>query len=294
MDFEYKNKNDIQGATHNEFMFKLYDEHIYGQSWSPKKIEAVLVVTHGMGEHGGRYGGHFANAFIKKNIAVLTFDLFGHGKTTGKRGDTPGFKETLDSIDEMLDICKSQFGNVPTFLYGHSLGGTIVANYVLRRQSDITGAIISSAMLRLAFDPPAWKMKVGNWLRNVYPKFTENTGLEVEAISRDKKEVEKYKKDPLIHDKITINYSLPFFEAGEWAIKNAGILTKPVFVFHGTKDRLTDYKGSVDYAQIAGKKAMLKLYEGGYHELHNDLCKDEVLDDITNWIESFLYTSFRL
>lgn len=281
-------------TTHNIFNFKLEKIKFFGQYWQPEKTEAVLVVVHGMGEHSGRYGTHFAEAFNKKNIAVLAYDQFGHGKTGGKKGHTPGYNYNLDSIDIMLDKAKELFGEIPTFLYGHSMGGNLVANHILRRQSDITGAIISSPMLRLAFTPPAWKLTVGGWLRNIYPTFTESTGLEVSDISRDKAEVIKYKNDPLVHDKITINYSLPFFEAGEWAITNAGILNHKIFIFHGTGDKITDHKATVSYAENAGKNAKLKLYEGGYHELHNDLCKAEVLKDMTDWIESFMYDTFML
>lgn len=278
-----------------EYNFSLHDTEFYAQKLQPEKVEAVLLVVHGMGEHSGRYATHFAKAFTDKNIAVVAYDQFGHGKTKGKRGHTPSYEANLDAIDKMLeDIDKSFDEKVPVFLYGHSMGGNLVANYLLRRQSNIKGALISSPMLRLAFDPPAWKLKVGGWLRNVYPKFTEKTGLELEAISRDKKEQKNYANDPLVHDKVTINYTLPFFEAGEWAIINAGILNKKIFIFHGTGDRITDYKATKDYAMAAGDNATLKLYEGGYHELHNDLCKDEVLKDMTNWVESFLYESFRL
>ena len=192
----------------------------------------------------------------------------------------------------MLAEIKDYYGDeISVFLYGHSMGGNLVANYVLRRQSSIKGAIISSPMLRLAFDPPAWKMKVGGWLRNIYPSFTEKSGIELAAITRDKVEQEKYATDPLIHDKVTINYTLPFFDAGEWAIRNAGILNKKVFIFHGTGDRITDHNASKEYALTAEGNATLKLYEGGYHELHNDICKEDVLKDMTNWIESFYTTT---
>lgn len=281
-------------SKHITFDFKLEKTKFFGQYWQPEKTEAVLVVVHGMGEHSSRYGTHFAEAFNKKNIAVIGFDQYGHGKTEGQRGHTPGYNYNLDSIDFMLNKAAELFGAVPIFLYGHSMGGNLVANHVLRRQSDIAGALISSPMLRLAFTPPAWKLKVGGWLRDIYPTFSEKTGLNVNDISRDKAEVEKYKKDPLIHDKVTINYTLPFFEAGEWAIVNAGILNKKIFVFHGTADKITDYKASTSYAENAGKNATLKLYEGGYHELHNDLCQKEVLKDMVNWIESFLYDTFML
>ena len=282
-------------GSRREYTFEMHNTKFYGQLWEPGDVEAVLLVVHGMGEHGGRYGTHFAKAFNKKNIAVVTFDQFGHGETDGKRGHTPGYDANLEVIDFMLNDIEDFYGKeTPVFLYGHSMGGNLVANHILRRQSNIKGAILSSPMLRLAFNPPAWKLKVGGLLRNVYPKFTEKTGLDVTAISRDKKEVEKYKKDLLIHDEISINYSLPFFEAGEWAIRNVGILNKKVFIFHGTGDKITDYKASKDFAMASEGRATLKLYEGGYHELHNDICKEEVLKDMTNWIESFLYTSFRL
>ncbi|MFT4644157.1 MAG: acylglycerol lipase [Planctomycetota bacterium] len=290
---EFLNKKQKENLR--EFNFKLHNTKFYGQMFEPAKVEAILLVVHGMGEHIGRYGTHFAKAFNNKNIAVVGFDQFGHGKTEGKRGHTPGYDANLDSIDKMLEEIKDYYGDkIPVFLYGHSMGGNLVANYVLRRQSNIKGALISSPMLRLAFDPPAWKMKVGGWLRNIYPTFTESSGLDLEAISRDKAARDKYAKDPLVHDKVTINYTLPFFDAGEWAIINAGILNKKVFIFHGTGDRITDHKATADYAMAADKNATLKLYEGGYHELHNDLCKEEVLKDMTDWIETFLYDSFML
>ncbi|MGB1017998.1 MAG: lysophospholipase [Chitinophagales bacterium] len=281
-------------TQHKTFNFNIHNTKFFGQYWEPQKTEAVLILVHGMGEHSSRYGGFFADQFCKKNIAVIAFDQFGHGKTEGKRGHTPDYKSNLDSISEMLEIATKTFGDIPQFLYGHSMGGNLVANYILKRHSNITGAIISSPMLKLAFTPPAWKMKVGGLLRNVYPSFTEKTGLDASKISRDKAEVIKYQNDPLVHDNVTINYSLPFFEAGEWAIHNAGILNKKILIFHGTGDEITDYKATKSYAGNAGENATLKLYEGGYHELHNDLCKEEVLKDMVNWVESFLYTSFRL
>lgn len=291
---EFTNKKPEKVITHKEFNFKLESTNFYGQYWKPEKTEAVVLLVHGMGEHSDRYAGFFVNYFVEKNIAVLAFDQFGHGKTEGKRGHTPGYNYNLDSIDLMLKKCSEVFGEIPTFLYGHSMGGNLVANHVLRRQSNIAGAIISSPLLRLAFTPPAWKLKMGGLLRNIYPSFTEATGLNVNDISRDPAEVKKYKDDILVHDKVTINYSLPFFEAGEWAVRNAGNLNKKILIFHGTGDKITDHLATKDYAGNAGKNATFKLYEGGYHELHNDLCKEEVLKDMVNWIESFLYDNFML
>lgn len=278
---------DLSNTTiHSEFSFMLAETKFYAQYWQAETTEAVILLVHGMGEHSDRYSGFFVDRFLEKNISVVAFDQFGHGRTEGKKGHTPGYDYNLDSIDFMLNKCKELFAGKPCFLYGHSMGGNLVATHILKRKSEIAGALLSSPMLRLAFTPPSWKLKVGALLRNIYPSFTEATGLNVNDISRDAEEVRKYKEDILVHDKVTINYSIPFFEAGEWALQNAGKLDKKLFIFHGTGDKITDFKATKTYAEKAGSNAKLKLYEGGYHELHNDLCKKEVLEDMTAWIKS--------
>lgn len=275
-------------TTHQEFTFKVANIELYGQLWKPKDIKAILLVVHGMGEHSGRYRTHFAQKFLKANIAIISFDQFGHGKTQGKKGHTPGYSYNLDTIDQCKKIARKEIGNFPLFIYGHSMGGNLVANYILKKDNDYIASIISSPMLRLAFTPPAWKLKVGALLQNIYPAFTEKTGLNANHISRNNEAVKKYINDPLIHDKISINYSLPFFKAGEWAITNAKQLNKPTFIVHGTGDNITDHKASIQFAKNAGDKAKIKLYKDAFHELHNDLCSKEELTDILQFIQSFL------
>lgn len=275
-------------TTHQEFNFEVANIKLYGQLWKPQNTKAILLVVHGMGEHSGRYNSHFIQNFLKEDIAVIGFDHFGHGKTQGKRGHTPGYNYNLDTIDECYTIARKKIGDFPLFIYGHSMGGNLVANYVLKRDSNYVASIISSPMLRIAFVPPAWKLKVGALLQNIYPAFTEKTGLDAKGISRNEAEVKKYINDPLVHDKVSINYSLPFFEAGEWAIANANQLQKPTLIVHGTSDAITDHKASMQFAQNAGDMAKINLYEEGFHELHNDLCTQEVLADILQFIQSFL------
>ncbi len=109
--------------------------------------------------------------------------------------------------------------------------------------------------------------------------------LNVNDISREKIEVDQYVNDPLVHDKISPNFSLTFIETGKWAIENAGKLQTPMLLLHGTDDKIIDYKGTQEFANNSDK-ATLKLYKGGYHELQNDLCKEEMLQDVVNWLNS--------
>ena len=269
---------------HKEFYFDLHQTKFYGQYFQPKTVNAIVVLIHGMGEHSARYEKNVIPFYNKNSIAVLTYDQFGHGKTEGKRGHNPGFNQVLSCVDEMLKKAKDIFGEKPTFLYGHSMGGNVVINYILRNNQNLTGAIVTSPFLRLAFDPPGWKISIGKVLQKIAPSITMGNELELEAISRDKNEVEAYKNDPLVHDRISPNYSVVFMETGEWAINNANRLHIPMLLMHGTGDRLTSYKASKEFAKNAGDQVELKLYEGAYHELHNDINKTEVLEKMISWI----------
>lgn len=272
--------------TNKEFNFNIHSTEFFGQYWQAENTKAVVALVHGMGEHSSRYK-HVANKLTDNDFSVVAFDHFGHGKTEGKRGHNPSFEAVLESISKTIEKAKELFPEKPVFLYGHSMGGNAVVNYTIRKKHHLKGTIATSPFLKLAFKPPAIKLFVGKMLQNIAPSLTMGNELDVNAISRDKNEVQKYMDDPLIHAKISPNYSIKFIETGEWAIANASKLKTSMFLLHGTDDSIIDYKGTQEFANNA-KNATLKLYEGGYHELHNDLCKEEMLQDVVNWLNSKL------
>jgi acylglycerol lipase len=165
------------------------------------------------------------------------------------------------------------------------MGGNAVINYGIKRTNDLKGIIATSPFLRLAFEPPKIKLAVGKLLQKIAPSITMGNELDANDISREKIEVEKYVNDPLVHDKISPNFSLTFIETGKWAIENAGKLETPMLLLHGTGDKIIDYKGTQEFANNSDQ-ATLKLYDGGYHELQNDLCKEEMLGDVVSWLNS--------
>lgn len=269
---------------HQEFEFNLHNTKFYGQYFKTDPVKAIIILLHGMGEHSNRYVDFVIPKLLDNNFSVITYDQFGHGKTMGKRGHNPGFEEVLDCIDLISDKSITIFDDIPLFLYGHSMGGNVVINYALRREHKIKGVIASSPMLRLAFKAPKWKLFLGKIIQKIAPSMTMPSGLDPTAISRDSEEVKKYMEDPLIHNKISPNYSLTFFKTGEWAIKNAHKLKTPMLVIHGTGDQITDHRASEEFLNNSSKIAVLKLLENGYHELHNDLEKEKFMETITNWI----------
>lgn len=272
--------------THKEFNFNIYKTDFYGQTWEAKTTKAVVVLVHGMGEHSGRYN-HVAKKLTDNGFSVVAFDHFGHGKTSGKRGHNPNFEAVLESVTKTIKKAKEMYPNKPVFLYGHSMGGNVVVNYILRKKTNLKGVIATSPFLKLAFQPPAIKLFIGKILQKIAPSITMGNELNANDISRYKVEVNTYINDPLVHHKISPNFSITFIETGKWAIENANKLTTPMFLLHGTDDKIIDYKGTEEFANTT-EKATLKLYKGGYHELQNDLCKGEMLTDVVNWLNSQL------
>lgn len=271
----------------NTINLQVNNKTLFGEHFPADNPKAVVVLVHGMGEHLGRYKESVIPILIENNYSVIAYDQFGHGKTEGKRGHTSNYDILLESLETVVVKANIEYKDLPVFVYGHSMGGNVVINYALQKQSNIKGVIATSPLLRLAFEPPKWKLSVGKFMLNILPSITLPSELDTKAISRDPDEVKRYENDTLVHDKISPVYSFPVFDAGEYAIENATQLKIPTLICHGTGDSITSHKASEEFAN-ASKKVEIKLFEGGYHELHHDLCKEELLQTVINWLNSKL------
>ena len=256
---------------------------LVGRSWEPAgEPRAVVCLVHGLGEHCGRYQ-HVAAALNEAGFAVLACDQRGHGRSAGKRGVIPSYDALMDDIGLLLEQASQRYPGKPRFLYGHSLGGNEVINYALRRKPALAGVVATSPGLRTAFKPPAAQLAVGRLMNKLWPAFTMPNGLELAAISRDPAVVEAYQQDPLVHDRLSARLGMELLESGEWAIAHAGEFPVPLLLMHGTADRLTSYEASQEFASKA-PNCTLKLWDGLYHETHNEPEKDAVIAYIVAWV----------
>ncbi len=269
---------------YDTFKFNSNNTELQGYFWEPQKTKAVVVLVHGMGEHALRFEDSVIKYMLEGNYAVLALDLYGHGKSKGKRGHCPSYQSLLDAVDVLVNKAHELFLSQPIYLYGHSLGANIAINYVLTHPNKVKGLVAASPLLRLAFEPPKWKISLGKLLFKVLPSLTLASELDVDAISRDPLEVKRYVDDALIHDKVSPMYLFPVLEAGENALLKANELKTPSLIMHGTADRLTDHKATVDFSNRS-HLTELKLFEDGYHELHHDLCKEEFIKTVLNWLD---------
>jgi len=256
-----------------------------GKSWYPdEQPEAIVCAVHGLGDHIGRYE-HIASFLNSHQIGFVGADLRGHGLSDGKRGHTPDYDTLLNDVELVINKVSADFPGVPLFLYGQSMGGNIVANYIIRRDKDIVkGAIISSAWFKLAFEPPSFKVKLGQLMAGIYPAFSQNNEIDANDLCSDATVVRAYEEDPLVHSKISAAMFFNVYEAGLWALEQAENVKLPVLVMHGDQDKLTSFEASQEFAKRASDHSTIKIWEGMLHEPHNEPGKDPVLSTIKDWI----------
>jgi len=259
---------------------------LVGREWKPAgAVSGAVCLVHGIGEHTGRYP-HVAAAFNQAGYALLGFDLRGHGLSEGQRGFTPSYDAFLDDIDVALGEIRSRYPSKPLFFYGHSLGGNLVLYHAIRRKPALAGVVASSPQLRLAFQPPAWKTGLGRLLFNVWPAFSMTSGLERAALSHDAAIVRAYAEDPLVHDKLTPRLGIGLIDVGLWLLDHAADLALPVLIYCGSQDRLVSADACREFAAKVRGDCTVKIWEGLYHETHNEPQKAEVLAAVTQWLKA--------
>lgn len=257
---------------------------LFSRAWLTENPKASIVFVHGFGEHSGRYT-QVADFFNKNGYSFFAFDNRGHGQSEGKRGHARDYDAYLYDIDVFLDYVTVQSAGKPIFLYGHSMGGNLVLNYVLKRKLSIKGVIVSGPWIQLAFQPKPVLITIGKLMRSVVPGFSQDSGLVQSHISKDPAVVEAYKNDPLVHSKITASASIGLLEAAAFLDTYAGVMPVPTLIMHGAEDLLTSQPASEAFAKRVSGPVTYKKWEGMYHEIHNEPQQMEVFNYILGWME---------
>ncbi|MEM0996010.1 MAG: lysophospholipase [Bacteroidota bacterium] len=261
---------------------------IYGQYWAPEgPVKAAVCQVHGLGEHSGRYA-HVAEMLNQNGMALFGYDHRGHGRSDGKRGFIPDYNCLLEEVDTALEKIRALFPDVPVFLYGHSWGGNVVANYLVRRQPDVQGAIITGPWLTLTDPPSGFMQAMAKFMNVILPGLPQNNGLDARHLSHNTDVVQAYRDDPLVHPQVTPRLFVESSAAAEYALAHADRVQVPVLLLHGSDDRITSPAGTQAFHDgIVGRK-MLKIYEGFYHEVHNEVENSLVFADMLQWLQGRL------
>lgn len=261
---------------------------IFSRSWRPEtgSPRGVVVLVHGFNSHSGYYT-WVAEQFVAHGLAVYALDLRGRGQSDGERFFVQKFDDYVSDVDGMVQIAKSREPGLPVFLLGHSAGGVVSCIYALEHQAELAGLICESFAHQVP--APDFALAVLKGLSHLAPH-AHVLKLPNEAFSRDPAVVQAMNDDPLIAHEVQPTQTVAeMVRADERLKQEFPLITLPLFILHGTLDKATKPSGSQFFYDTAGASdKTLKLYEGHFHDLLNDVGKEDVLADIQSWIDARL------
>lgn len=257
---------------------------LFAKNYLVDHPKANILIIHGLNEHCLRYA-HVAKALNDIGLSVYTFDLRGHGQSGGERS----FVSDIDEYREDVENAYRQIPkNIPLFILGHSMGGMIAVKFLLyNEKTDVKGVILTGAALEVGDDITPMTQKVVGFLGKLAPKL-KTVKLNPTMISRDADQVALYISDPLISKeggKAGLALALlNEIKSLKTQFKN---FNYPTLIMHGGDDKITNPEGSKQlFAQALSPDKTLKIWDGAYHEIFNEINKNEVITYMTDWIKT--------
>jgi len=258
---------------------------IFTRRWLPEEpLRAAVLFIHGYAEHCGRYE-HLARRLTAKGIGLFAMDLQGHGQSSGTRCDINRYGDYVEDLSAYFEKITTEFPNIPWFIMGHSMGGSLAVLLAYRYQSSLHGLIISAPAFKVVTNIPKVIQDMVKYVTTVTP-MVPVINLDTRALSRDEKVVEGYKEDPLVyHGRIRARMAQQLVDGGKAALELAEELYLPVWAGHGISDRIADKNGTREFLDhLAHPDKTGNYYEGCYHEILQEPERDKIISDIVRWI----------
>jgi alpha-beta hydrolase superfamily lysophospholipase len=253
-------------------------------AWQPPPSPAArLLFVHGWAEHADRYG-FPAAYFTARGYACSGVDVRGHGGSAGRRGYIDRYAEYLDDVEAALAALPGP-GDVPTFLVGHSQGGLVCTRLVeARGDLGLAGLVLSSPFFALNRPLSAVERFMSARLSRIWPALPIPSGLDTKDLTHDEAVVRAYEDDPLVFRKPVVRWAAESLAAQEAALAEASYVKLPCLVMHGAADRIASPPTTQRFFEACGAADKeLKLWDGLYHEIFNELDREQVFALVDRW-----------
>lgn len=278
------------------------------------KPRAVVQIAHGIAEHIDRYK-PFMEFLANNGFVVAGNDHLGHGKSIrvpaeqGFFAEKDGWWRVVDDMDKLHDIMSKEYPELPYVLFGHSMGSFLTRTYLIKHPDKYDAVILSgtghqSPALVLGGNAAASVMaklngamgdgaKLDSLAFGTYLSKIENPRTKFDWLSRDTEQVDKYIADPLCGFVGKIGLYRDMMQGIKFITNEKNIAQmnkeKPVYFMSGDGDPVGDYGKGVERAYKAFCNAglhdvFMRLYPGGRHEMLNETNKEQVYQDILNWL----------
>ncbi len=266
---------------------------LFTRRWLPdegRPLRAHIAVIHGYGEHSGRYE-PFAAWMTARGYAVHACDLRGHGHSPGKRGHVDRWRDFFGDTEALLASIRARYGDEPLVLVGHSMGGLIVLGYALEKGEGLLGVAASGPALMQGRGVPPLLFALAKALAVIAPRLQLDSRLDADGLSRNREVVRAYVQDPLVHSLGTTRMAVEMdremkrvlAEAGRWPAD------LPLLILHGGDDHFAPPEGSARFFEaVAARDKRRIVYPGFYHEVFNEIGREQSLQALSDWIAEHL------
>lgn len=266
--------------------------HMFQSIYRPDndKPRALLIVLHGLGSHAGDFrdlGEYFANL----GLAVFIPDMRGFGHYSGLKGHVMSFDEYIEDIQNLVMYAKDKYLNNIVFIFGASMGGLNAVRYVTKYPKEIDGMILQCPGVSQTLEIGTGKKIAGNLLSLLNVKRYVSSDIKYEDTTRNEKVIKEMETDPLRFEMVTPRFGVVGLKASVDAFNSAHLIRVPVLLQQAGADKLVDPEKSKEFFEnLSSADKTWKLYDGLYHQLHNEPEKEQVLSDLTDWLEKRLPT----
>ncbi|HEV7587082.1 MAG TPA: alpha/beta hydrolase [Longimicrobium sp.] len=255
--------------------------------WPAERPRAALLLSHGLGEHAGRYAA-LARDLVPLGIEVQALDHRGHGRSGGPRAYTPRFSRFVDDFEAFRRHAAATLpASLPVFLLGHSLGGLIALRWLeAHPEAGLAGAILSAPLLGIRKEAARWKVALSGLLSKLLPWVPIPNEIDPAELSSDPAYVRSYREDPLVHAKITPRLYTEMVKAMGDAVAEKDRIALPLLFLVPGADSIVREEETLRFAEGLAGDVTVRRYPGFRHESLNELERARPVADVVGWMEA--------
>ncbi|PHH68231.1 hypothetical protein CDD83_6186 [Cordyceps sp. RAO-2017] len=280
-----------------EGIFQHGNGNMYTKTWTPNgQVRAKLIFVHGFNEHINRYNDFFPK-LTAHGIQVYGWDQRGWGRSVTKACERGLTGPTQQVVADVAAFVRDKLPSpVPVFVMGHSMGGGEILTMAGDAQhSSLTGQmrgwILECPLIGFPAgqEPNTVKVLAGRLVSRLLPRQQLHIVVPPEHLSRDAAVVESVRKDPLCHNTGTLEGLASLLDRTE-ALSSGQIRlserVRSILLAHGTQDVICSQAAAIKFmeSQQDVRDKTIRTYDGAYHQLHADNCKDEFARHLVDWI----------
>ncbi|WP_374406717.1 lysophospholipase [Hydrogenophaga sp.] len=253
-----------------------------------QRPRAVVLIVHGLGEHAWRYD-PLAERLNEWGFCVRAYDQRGHGESGGAQGGLSSDDDLLEDLKELVHDTRrsiAQPWSCPLILLGHSMGGLVAATFVQRGMAPVDGLVLSSPALDTGMT--AFQRALTRVLYRWAPDLAVPNGLDPRGISHDPAQVQAYRKDRLVHNRISARLARFIDSNGPHVVAAAPSWPVPTLLMYAGADRLVRPDGSRAFAAVAPpQRVRSRCFDGLFHEIFNEADPSPVYAELRSWLDGF-------